>query len=351
MLTPFPVQCKQSNNGGVPFARRLIPKESLFMRIFALKPSTLLSLSAMFALCIFACACQQAATNANTNTAAANANSSPSMNVNASPATADAGPTIETREPDKYRATLTLTAEATGGGSSPNIPKLTADVARDGDTRRISFKLPNGEPVIYLDRADKRYAILPNRKQYAELTQEALGFDVARLMTPGQMVQYLKQQRGYERVGEEQMDGRSVIKYRYAGTTQTGTAAGEVKAETFVYVDKETGLPLRSELSSEATGNVQGVKGIKMVAVMSDISTDVDPAQFELPPGLKQVDPQQVRQQVDAFVAIAKVFILNMVNQQQQQQGGNTNSNSSATPGASMSPSPAASSSTTPVAP
>jgi hypothetical protein len=320
------------------------------MRIFALKPSTLLFLSATLALALFGSACQQPATNSNSNTAAANANMSPAMNVNASPATADAGPMIETREPDKYRATLVLTAEATGGGSTPNIPKLTAEVARDGDARRISFKMPNGEPVIYLDRSDKRYAVLPNRKQYAELTQEALGFDVARMMTPGQMVQYLKQQRGYERVGEETLDGRTAVKYRYAGTSQTGTAAGEVKAETFVYVDKDTGLPLRAELSSEATGNVQGVKGLKIVAVMSDISTDVDPSQFEVPQGLSKVDPQQVRQQVDAFAAIARVFLLNMVNQQQQQQQGSSNNNN-ASPSASMSPSPAASSSTSPVGP
>jgi len=165
------------------------------------------------------------------------------------------------------------------------------------------------------------------------------------MMTPGQMVQYLKQQRGYERVGEEQMNGRTVVKYRYAGTTQTSTAAGEVKAETFVYIDKDTGLPLRAELSSQASGNVQGVKGLNIVAVLSDLSTDVDPSQFEVPQGFSKVDPQQVRQQVDAFVAIAKVFILNMVNQ--QQQGGS----SSASPNASMSPSPAASSSTTPVNP
>ena len=316
------------------------------MRIFALKPTTLLSLSATLALALCGSACQQSASNANTNTATANANTSPAMNANANSSPTEAGPTIETREPDKYRATLVLTAEATGGSSNtPNLPKLSADVARDGDSRRISFKMPNGEPVVYLDRADKRYAILPNRKQYAELTQEALGFDVARMMTPGQMVQYLKQQRGYERVGEEQMNGRTVVKYRYAGTTQTSTAAGEVKAETFVYIDKDTGLPLRAELSSQASGNVQGVKGLNIVAVLSDLSTDVDPSQFEVPQGFSKVDPQQVRQQVDAFVAIAKVFILNMVNQ--QQQGGS----SSASPNASMSPSPAASSSTTPVNP
>ncbi len=314
------------------------------MRISALKSSTLLLLSATLALAIFGSACQQTTTTTTGNTANANANSSPASNVNASPATSsDAGPGIETREPDKYRATLVLTAEATGGGSNPNIPALSAEVARNGDTRRVSFKMPNGEPIIYLDRSDKRYAVLPNRKQYAELTQEALGFDVARLMTPGQMVQYLKQQRGYERVGEEQMDGRTVVRYRLPSTMQPGTAAGEVKSETFVFVDKDTGLPLRTELTSEASGNVQGVKGLRIVAVMKDISTDVDPAQFDLPQGYSKVDPQQVRQQVDAFVAIARVFLVNMVN---QQQGATTTA-----PAPAASASPSASASTTPVNP
>lgn len=318
------------------------------MRNPVLKSSTLLLPACALTLALLASACQPAA-NTNTNTANANASASPASNVNANPVTAtDTGPMIETREPDKYRATLVVTAEASGG-NNPNIPALTAEVARDGDARRISFKMPSGEPIIYLDRPDKRYVLLPNRKQYAELTQEALGFDVARVMTPGQMVQYLKQQRGYERVGEEQVEGRTAVKYRYAGTAKTGTAAGDVKAETFVYVDKDTGLPLRSEMSSEATGNVQGVKALKVVAVMRDISTDVDASQFDVPQGLNKVDPQQVRQQVDAFVAIAKVFLANMINAQQQQQGGGAGSGSGS--GADSSSSPAASVSPSPVGP
>jgi hypothetical protein len=86
---------------------------------------------------------------------------------------------------------------------------------------------------------------------------------------------------------------------------------------------------------------------LKIVAVMSNISTDVPATDFEVPQGLSKVDPQQVRQQVDAFAAIARVFLLNIINAQQQQQG----SSSGASPNASMSPSPAASPSTTPVNP
>jgi len=47
-----------------------------------------------------------------------------------------------------------------------------------------------------------------------------------------------------EKVGDDTMNGRAADKYRYATTTNTSTSAGEVKSEAFVYVDKETGLPL-----------------------------------------------------------------------------------------------------------
>jgi hypothetical protein len=259
------------------------------------------------------------------------------MNVNASPSPADAGTSFAAKEPDKYRATVVLTAETTGDAGNRTIPTLSAEVARDGGTRRVSFKLPNGEQVVYLDQPDKRYLVLPNRKQYAELTSETLGFSLARMMTPGQIVDQLKQKRGYERVGEEQVEGRAAVKYRYAGTAQTGTQAGEVKSETFVYVDKETGLPLRSELTSTASNEVKGVKGVKVVAVMKDISTDVDAKQFELPQDYSKVDSQQLRQQVEALVAVAKVFLNNLL----AQSAASPSSSPTGSPAASPTGSPA----------
>src|SRR5258706_10719488 len=100
-------------------------------------------------------------------------------------------------------------------------------------------------------------------------------------MTEGQIVAYLQKLKGVERVGDDPMNGRPADKYRYATTTNTSTSAGEVKSEAFFYVDKETGLPLRAQLESEATGNVQGVKGARIVAEMRDISTTVDDKLFQ----------------------------------------------------------------------
>jgi outer membrane lipoprotein-sorting protein len=258
-------------------------------------------------------ACQRSDTNANANLPT-NGNTSPTnANANISPETTL---TIAAREPEKYRAILVFSAETEGGQKTVGIPSLSAEVARNGADRRVSFKLPDGSDLIYLEQGDKHIVIAPGRKQYAELTPEATGFQLQKLMTPGQLVSYLQKLKGVERVGDDTMNGRTADKYRYATTTNTSTSAGEVKSEAFVYVDKETGLPLRAELYTEASGNVQGVKGAKIVAEMRDITTNVDDSLFQVPAGLNKVPPEQVRAQIDAFTstvaALIKALMSNM---------------------------------------
>jgi hypothetical protein len=312
------------------------------MRISATKSSTSFFLIAALCFGLLTSACQNApvANTSNSNTTTAN-----TTNANTSTTTmaVDPGTVINTREPEKYRATLVFTAETEGGDKSIVVPPLSAEVARNGTDRRVSFKLMNGEQLIYLDSKEKHYVISPNRKQYAELTSEATGFEIQRLMTPGQLVSYLEKQKGYERVGEEQMNGRTAEKYRYAGTAKTGTQAGDIKSEAFVYVDKETGLPLRAELYSEATGDVQGARGAKVVAEMRDIQTEVDAALFEVPQGLKQVTPEQVRQQIDALTAtvgaVVRALLTNMGSQGTSTTTVTTTTTASPSPSASASPS------------
>ena len=274
-------------------------------------PIQLTSLLLISLLGLAASACQKSDTSTNTNT---NANTTPLVAV-ASPS-AEATPLIAAREPEKYRAVLVFSAETEGGQKTIGIPSLSAEVARNGSDRRVSFKLPDGSDLIYLEQGDKHIVIAPGRKQYAELTQEATGFQLQKLMTPGQIVSYLEKLKGVERVGDDTINGRPADKYRYATTTNTSTSAGEVKSEAFFYVDKETGLPLRAQIASEATGNVQGVKGAKIVAEMRDISTTVDDALFQVPTGFSKVPPEQVRQQIDALtstlMALGKVLLSNM---------------------------------------
>jgi hypothetical protein len=275
-------------------------------------------------------ACQRTDTTTNTNTAT-NANTTPTI-VLASPSP-EASPVSAAREPEKYRAVLVFSAETEGGQKTIGIPSLSAEVARNGADRRVSFKLPDGSDLVYLEQGDKHIVIAPSRKQYAELTPEATGFQLQKLMTAGQIVSYLEKLKGVEKVGDDTMNGRRADKYRYATTTNTSTSAGEVKSEAFFFVDKETGLPLRAEIYSAASGNVQGVKGARIVAEMRDISTTVDDSLFQVPVGFNKVPPEQVRQQIDSFTntvaALIKALISNM-----------NSATTSASPAAVVSPSP-----------
>jgi hypothetical protein len=102
--------------------------------------------------------------NANANMQPANANT----NINSS---ADTGPTINAREPEKYSATLVFSVETQGSEKAIGIPSLSVQVARNGADRRVEFKLPDGTPLVYLDHDNRSYVMAPSRKQYAELTK------------------------------------------------------------------------------------------------------------------------------------------------------------------------------------
>jgi hypothetical protein len=301
----------------------------------SVNPSALFCLVMTALLIGIGSACQPA-TNTNTNTNAnltANTNLAPA-NVNAN-ASMSPAMSIAAREPEQYRANLMLSAETEGGEKTIGIPTLSAEVARNGADRRVSFKLPDGSDLIYLEKAGVHMVIAPGRKQYAELTPEATGFQLHKLMTPGQLVARLENLKGVERVGEETITGRTAEKYRYATTRNTGTQAGQVSAEAFVFVDKETGLPLRAELFTEASGSVQGVKGAKIVAEMRDITTTVDNTLFEVPAGFNKVPPAQVKQQIDSVTNMAAALVKALLSSMATQ-----GSSPSPSPGATSMPSP-----------
>jgi len=265
----------------------------------------------LFCLACFNLACPPPATNTAVNTTV-NTNSNSSVNTNSvntnmanSNMTGTSGATIETKEPEQYQATVTLKFEVSGAQNIAT-PPIKAEVARNGADRRMEFALPNGEKLIYLDRGGKQFVISPNRKQYAELTKEALGFEVRRLLMPEQIVNQVKNLKGVERVGEEKVGDRDAVKYRYGATTNTQTKAGTVATESVVLVDKETSLPLRSVTNSESQdGNVQGIKGLSFVTEMSNLRTTADANLFAQPTDYKQVEPAEIKAQVDMIFSAA----------------------------------------------
>jgi hypothetical protein len=301
-------------NPAARLSKRRSIEESHLMCNFVFKPSARFFTGAMLLLILVSSACQQqpaTGNNTNTNTSTTNTTTTNTSNAN-NGTTTMTGSTIDTREPDQYSATVTLKLEMTGDRNM-STPPLTANFARNGGDRRIAFKIPGGDEVVYLDRADKHYVILPGRKQYAEIDAQSTGFNVPTVMTPAQIVNQVKNVSGCESAGEEQFNGRNATKYRCAAAAKTGTQAGDVKAESFIYVDKDTGLPLRSESIVSSSANVGGASAVKIVTEMNNIQTNVASTMFDEPAGMSKVDPAQVRSQVEAVLKAALVFAQSMM--------------------------------------
>jgi hypothetical protein len=292
----------------------------------------ILGIGTVFIFGLMAFGCQQPTinTNTNVNTSLDNKTNLNSANMNANSTNMNAAASIsEVKEPEKYQAKVVLTLEAENtAGQNSALPGLTAMVARDGANRRMEFTLPNNEKVIYLETNGKNLVLLPGRKQYAELNEQSTGVNVRSLMMPEQIVRQMANMKGVKSAGEETVNGRMAIKYTFESVTDTKTQAGNVETESYFLIDKETGLPLRSETVSESQGgNVQGFKGIKVITTMSDIKTDVPADLFAEPTDLQKVDEAQIRQQVNlVFNVVTGILTQAMKSAQTAQPAANSNS-------------------------
>lgn len=270
--------------------------------------------------------CQQPTTTTNVNQ---NIQPTGNTNINSNFSNANAnleqnragGAVVETSEPDKYQANVTLKVEAGGATDDKQkttaLPAISAQVAKSGNNKRMEFSLPNGEKVIYLDKGGQQTMIMPQRKQYADLDKESLGFDIRRMMSPEQMVSQIKALKGVTRVGDESYGGRSAVKYTYGATTNTGTQAGNVATESVIYVDKETNLPLRSETysQSQSGASVNGLNSLRLVTEMTNLTTTVDENLFSVPADFKKVEPAEVRAQAELVFKVIGAFLQNTMSQ------------------------------------
>jgi hypothetical protein len=176
------------------------------------------------------------------------------------------------------------------------------DFARMDANRRWAIKIPGlNQEVIYLEKPGLKYLVLPARSQYVELTPDALGFPLGNMMSPSAMIERL-QSRPHENLGVEQVNGRPATKYKFSGSTNTGTQAGTVQADSFVYIDQETGLPLRADLNA-VTSNNMSARGMLETR---DIHLNPDPTLFDVPTGYKKVTSEELKQQIQNFITFIR---------------------------------------------
>ena len=218
----------------------------------------------------------------------------PAGNSNANSSTTSTS-AIETKEPGEYQAKVDLKFEAVGEQQSTQLPAIGALVARNGADRRMEFSLPNGEKVVYLDKGDTHYLILPNRKQYAELNKEALGFEVRGMLMPENIVNQVKSMKGVELVGEETSEwkaGAQIPVWRVSRYENEGRDGGNPIVSLSSIKKRAYRCAPRPCRNRRAGRMCRVTKALKFVTEMSDVKTAAPAELFEVPKGFAKDRPR-----------------------------------------------------------
>ena len=255
----------------------------------------LIALLIMLACLYLGCTDASKGTNANS----AGSRAKPG-NANAGSRTASSqSAIIDIKAPERYSVAMTISTQGTA--SEAPAPMLTQQLslAKVGADRRWTFVFPAplGQ-IVYLEKSGLKYLVLFERKQYVELTPDALGFQLGSVLTPNSIADRLRS-RQYEKLGLEPVNGRTAIKYRLTGSGDTATQTDGV-----IFVDQETGLPLRSELNTAATAGTKS----RVIVEVRDVQLDPNLAQFDVPAGMKKVTQQEARQQIESFASALRSF-------------------------------------------
>lgn len=194
------------------------------------------------------------------------------------------------RAPEAYRATIAYSYFPGNNRSVKPNALFSLDVARKGADRSYVFHFGD-EQLRYIEGVGRHYLIAPACKQYVDATLEDMNFRIPNSMAPEEIINRLQTTRGYAYVGEESFDNRPAIKYvNHRETTN----------EDAILVDRETGLPLRSETIAQVyapTGPQETAEAhgqINIIVEMRDVKTGADDALFKPPPDYAEVAPRDL---------------------------------------------------------
>jgi hypothetical protein len=254
-------------------------------------------LSLSLALVFAVAACKRSGVEGNANGAAAsNGNSAVTADNTAKT------PPFSTKEPERYEATMVMTGSL--GGETAGIPGLSnllsreVKIARDGDRRRVDYELIPGARMSNLQLPAGNYTLLHSRKLYAEIKPGEAGDVMAAArnlpsdFSPDKLLNESNPAATYERLGTENVNGRTTTKYRV--TMKGKGEASAVQTETLVWVDESLGMPVKSETTSAG----EQARGSKLTMELRDIKQEVDPSLFELPKDYKKVTAEEITSQM-----------------------------------------------------
>ena len=193
-------------------------------------------------------------------------------------------PPFQTREPDRYRATRTITIVTAGGKTV--VTKNS--IARDGELRRDESET-SSKRVAYLDGPDGRFVLLPDDKVYADLATET-NFSAGdeEEISPERLLHGDAANTTYQKIATEMIGGRNTSKYRIVVNSST---PGNVSlSETLIWIDETLNMPVRSETTS--------ADGTKITMELSEVRTDVEKSVFQVPDDYQKIAFSELRKRL-----------------------------------------------------
>lgn len=202
-------------------------------------------------------------------------NDSPATNTASSDTVVSATPPFQTKEPERYRATRTITNVSADGQT--NV--ITHSIAKDGELRRFEAEFVS-KKVIFLDVPEGKLLLLPDEKVYADQTNGApSGSSYEDESSPERLLHTDTTNSTYQKLGAESISGRNTQKYRVV--VNAANAANVSSSETLIWIDEVLGMPIRSETKSS--------DGSSSTMELSDISLEVDKNLFHVPNDYKKI--------------------------------------------------------------
>jgi hypothetical protein len=203
--------------------------------------------------------------------------------TNANETIVSSTPPFQTKEPERYRATRTITTVTASGETT-----VTKDrIARNGEWRRDEPDIA-ARRVVFLYGPDTKFLLLPDTKTFVELTKsdqaETSDVENESETSPDRLLHTEPVATTYQRIGPEIVNDRPTQKYRAIVNSPTGT---NVSAnETLIWVDEALQMPIKSETKSS--------DGKRVTTELTDISLDVEPALFQVPEGYQKITRKEL---------------------------------------------------------
>ena len=186
-------------------------------------------------------------------------------------------PLFQTKEPERYRATRTLTMDSGDG----EILVSKNWIARAGEMRRDEMEV-GGLRVAYITLPEgKGFVLLPDEKLFADRGKADPEIDGAEdsESSPLRLLHTDPTAATYRRLGAETIGGRNTQKYRVI--VNSSTNANVSVSETVIWVDEALQMPIRSETKS--------TNGARSTMELSEIILDADQTLFRVPEGYKEI--------------------------------------------------------------